>query len=105
MDYITSETSGDELRLEFVKDDLVFNTTSFILEYIEKIINATPAVRVVLDLTNVTHIDSSAVGMFISIKNIMLKRGQSLMLVGLNDNVTRILHFLDIANFLELDAA
>jgi anti-anti-sigma factor len=105
MDYIKIETSGDELRLEFIKDDLVFNTTSFILEYIEKMLHASPAGRVVLDLTNVTHIDSSAVGMFISIKNIMLKSKKSMMLVGLNDNVTRILHFLDIANFLELDAA
>ncbi|MBN2160971.1 MAG: STAS domain-containing protein [Spirochaetes bacterium] len=105
MDYIRCETSGSELRLEFIKDDLVFNTTSFILEYIEKMINTSSAGRVILDLANVTHIDSSAVGMFISIKNAMLKNGKCLMLVGLDDNVRRILHFLDIANFLELDAA
>ena len=39
MDYIRLETSSNELRVIFLKGELVFNTTSFILEYIQKVGN------------------------------------------------------------------
>lgn len=105
MDYIRPEISDTELRLHFLKNELVFNTSSFILEFIEKIIQSSKAQKVVLDLEGVEHIDSSAVGMFISIKNRLMKDGRTMVIEGLSDNVRRVLTFLDIANFLDLDAA
>mgnify|MGYP001767057490 CR=1 FL=1 len=105
MDYIQPEISDGELRLHFLKKDLVFNTSSFILEFIEKIIQSSKAEMVVLDLGCVEHIDSSAVGMFISIKNKLKKSGRTMSMVGLTENVLRVLRFLDIADFLELHAA
>lgn len=105
MDYIKLETSENDLRLIFLKSELVFNTTSFILEFVEKTISSSNTARVILDLSNVNHIDSSAVGMFISLKNGMKKSGQELYLAGVKENVLRILNFLDIADFLNLTAA
>lgn len=105
MDYIKTDISGNELLLRFVKDELVFTTTSFIHEFIEKTIQSSRAQLVILDCATITHIDSSAAGMFISLKNEMQKMGKRLLIRGLNDNVLRILHFLDVIAFLELDAA
>jgi anti-anti-sigma factor len=105
MDYIQPEISDKELRLHFLKEELVFNTSSFILEFIEKIIHSTKAERIVLDMECVKNIDSSAVGMFISIKTGLRKNGKKMAIEGLNENVLRILKYLDITNFLELDAA
>lgn len=105
MDYIQPEISDKELRLHFLKRDLVFNTSSFILEFIEKIIQSSKAELVVLDLGSVDHIDSSAVGMFILIKNKLQKSGRTMAMEGLSENVLRILTFLDITDFLELHAA
>jgi anti-anti-sigma factor len=105
MDYLQPEISESELRLNFLKRDLVFNTSSFILEFVEKLIQSTRADRVVFDLSLVDHIDSSAVGMFISIKNKLLKSGRTMDMVGLSENVLRVLTFLDITDFLELHAA
>jgi anti-anti-sigma factor len=105
MDYIKPLISGNQLRLEFLKSELVFNTTSFLLEFIEKLVHSSNASEVILDLGSVNHIDSSAVGMFISLKNELRKSGKKMALAGLTDNVLRILTFLDITGFLELDAA
>ena len=105
MDYIRLETSNNELRVIFLKGELVFNTTSFILEYIQKAIQISKAERVILDISNVNHIDSTAVGMFISLKNEMQKAGKTLLLTGSTENVLRIFHLLDIDEFLEVTAA
>lgn len=105
MDYIRLETSNNELRVIFLKGELVFNTTSFILEYIQKAIQISKADRVILDISNVNHIDSTAVGMFISLKNEMQKAGKTLLLTGSTENVLRIFHLLDIDEFLEVSAA
>jgi anti-anti-sigma factor len=105
MDYIQPEISDRELRLQFLKRELVFNTSSFLLEFIEKLIQSSKAENVVLDLTAVDHIDSSAVGMFILVKNSLQKSGKTMSMMGLSENVRRILTFLDIAEFLELPAA
>ncbi len=105
MDYIKPEISGDELHLQFLTEELLFNSTSFILEFIEKIVQSTRAERITLDLSRVTKIDSSAAGMFISLKNDMKKSGKRLILASLTDSVRRILHFLDVTDFLDLDAA
>jgi anti-anti-sigma factor len=105
MDYIRLETSNNELRVIFLKGELVFNTTSFILEYIQKAIQISKADRVILDISNVNHIDSTAVGMFISLKNEMQKAGKTLLLTGSTENVLRIFHLLDIDEFLEVTAA
>jgi len=105
MDYIRLETSNNELRVIFLKGELVFNTTSFILEYIQKVINASNVDRVVLDISNVNHIDSTAVGMFITLKNDMQKAGKTLLLTGSTESVLRIFHLLDIDDFLDVGAA
>ena|SRR4030042_1024760 len=105
MDYIRLETSSNELRVIFLKGELVFNTTSFILEYIQKAIQISKAERVTLDISSVNHIDSTAVGMFISLKNEMQKAGKTLLLTGSTENVLRIFHLLDIDGFLEVYAA
>ncbi|MBN1495957.1 MAG: STAS domain-containing protein [Spirochaetes bacterium] len=105
MDYIKLEKSGDDLRLIFLKTELVFSSTSFILEFLEKTIYSAGGGKVVLDLSNVNHIDSSAVGMFISLKNGMQKAGRDLYIDGVCENVLRILNFLDITGFLNLNAA
>jgi anti-anti-sigma factor len=105
MDYIRLETSYNVLRGIFLKGELVFNTTSFILEYIQKAIQISKADRVILDISNVNHIDSTAVGMFISLKNEMQKAGKTLLLTGSTENVLRIFHLLDIDEFLEVTAA
>jgi anti-anti-sigma factor len=105
MDYIRLEPSNNELRVIFLKGELVFNTTSFILEYIQKAIQISKADRVILDISNVNHIDSTAVGMFISLKNEMQKAGKTLLLTGSTENVLRIFHLLDIDEFLEVTAA
>ena len=105
MDYIQPEISDRELRLRFLKRDLVFNTSSFILEFIEKLILSSRADKVVFDLSAVDHIDSAAVGMFILVKNKLQKNGKKMSMVGLSENVLRILTFLEIAKFLELPAA
>ncbi len=93
------------MHLQFLTEELVFNTTSFILEFIEKMVHSTRAERIVLDLSMVYKIDSSAAGMFISLKNDMKKSDKRLILRGLTDSVRRILHFLDVTDFLDLDAA
>jgi anti-anti-sigma factor len=105
MDYIQTEISDRELRLQFLKRELVFNTSSFLLEFIEKLIQSSKAENVVFDLTAVDHIDSSAVGMFILVKNRLQKSGKRMSMMGLSENVRRILTFLEIAEFLELPAA
>ncbi len=105
MDYIKPEITGNELRLQFLTDELVFANTSFILEFIEKTVHAAGANRIILDLGNVKYIDSSAAGMFISLKNDMRKSGKRLILEGLTVSVRRILHFLDVTGYLDLDAA
>jgi anti-anti-sigma factor len=100
MDYVKTEIKGKVLRLEYLREDLVFNTASFMLEYIEKMLNSTNADKLVLDLINVNQIDSSAVGMFIALKYEMNKRKKKFKLAGLSDNVRRTLYMLDIDNFL-----
>jgi anti-anti-sigma factor len=105
MDYIRLDTSNNQLRVIFLKGELVFNTTSFILEYIQKAIHISKAVRIILDISNVNHIDSTAVGMFISLKNEMQKEGKTLLLTGPTENVLKIFRLLDIVEFLEVDAA
>mgnify|MGYP003812222997 CR=1 FL=1 len=105
MDYVKHEISGTELRLRFLTDELVFNTTSFILEFIEKTLQSSKADRIILDLDSVIQIDSSAAGMFISLKNSMKKSGKTLVFRGLSDGVRRILRYLEVDRFLELDAA
>jgi anti-anti-sigma factor len=101
LDYIRSELKNNVLRLEYLKEDLVFNTTSHILKYIEKLIHTTKAEKIILDISAVDHIDSSAVGMFISVKHEMNKLHRSFMLTGVNDNVRRVLQILDITGFLD----
>ncbi len=101
MDYVNSEMARDELRLEFLKDDLVFSNTAFILEHIEKLVVTSSARCIILDFAAVNHIDSSAVGMLISLKNSMQKMGKRMLLAGLSGNVRRIFRFLDITDFLD----
>lgn len=100
MDYVKTEINGKELRLEYLREDLVFNTASFMLEYIEKMLHSTNADKLVLNLINVNQIDSSAVGMFIALKYEMNKRKKKFKLAGLSENVRRTLYMLDIDNFL-----
>jgi anti-anti-sigma factor len=100
MDYIKSQFDGKTLRLEYLQDVLGFTTTSYILNHIQKLISTTNAGAVVLDIGNVQHIDSSAVGMFISVKHEMMKHNRSFLLQGLTENVRRILHILDVDQFL-----
>ncbi len=105
MDYIKPEISGNEMHLRFLTGELVFMTTSFILEFIEKTLQSSRADRIVLDLSSVIQIDSSAAGMLIALKNNMKKSNKKLVIKGLSDGVRRILHYLDVVDFLELDAA
>lgn len=105
MDYVKLEHDGDDLRMVMLKNELVFNSTSFILGFLEKTIHASGARRVIIDLSNVSHIDSSAVGMFISLKTGMQKTGKELYIDGVCENVLRIMTFLDITGFLNLNAA
>ena len=100
MDYVKTEIKGKELRLEYLKEELVFNTASFMLEYIEKMLHSTNAEKLVLNLINVNQIDSSAVGMFIALKYDLNKRKKKFKLAGLSENVRRTLSMLDIENFL-----
>ena len=100
MDYIKSELNGSILRLHYLKNTLVFNTTSHILKYIEKMISTTVGETIIIDLSAVDHIDSSAVGMLISIKYELSKLNRAFVLEGLTDNVRRILQILDITNYL-----
>ncbi|MBN2080013.1 MAG: sodium-independent anion transporter [Spirochaetes bacterium] len=100
MDYINTNNDGNELRLEFLKDDLVFSNTSFILEYVEKLVSGSVAECIVLDLGAVTHIDSSAVGMLITLKQGIHKMGKRMRLAGLSESVRRIFRFLDISDFI-----
>ncbi len=100
MNYVKTELKGTELRLEYLREDLAFNTTSFVLEYIEKMLHTTNAEKLVLNLINVNQIDSSAVGMFIALKYEMLKNKKKFKLAGLNENVRRTLSMLDVDNYL-----
>ncbi len=102
MEYIKSELNGPILNLYYLKKTLVFNTTSHILKHIEKMISTTTGETIVLDLSPVDHIDSSAVGMLISVKYKLNKLNRSLVLKGLSDNVLRILQILDITNYLSV---
>ncbi len=105
MDYIKPEICGNEMHLRFLTGELVFTTTSFILEFIEKMLQSSRAERIVLDLSSVIQIDSSAAGMFIALKNNMKKSNKTLIIKGLTEGVRRILYYLDVVDFLELDAA
>ncbi|OHD69609.1 MAG: hypothetical protein A2W19_00970 [Spirochaetes bacterium RBG_16_49_21] len=102
MDYIRSEFDGKILFLEYLQESLGFNTTSYILNYIEKLISSTKAGTVILDISNVQHIDSSAVGMFISVKHGMKKQNRSFLIQGLTDTVQRTLQILDVNNYLNV---
>ena len=93
------------MHLRFLTGELVFTTTSFILEFIEKMLQSSRAERIVLDLSSVIQIDSSAAGMFIALKNNMKKSNKTLIIKGLTEGVRRILYYLDVVDFLELDAA
>ena len=100
MNYINSELTGTVFRLVYLKNTLAFNTTSYILKYIEKMIFSTKADTIILNISAVDHIDSSAVGMFITIKHAMNKINKTFILEGLTDNVRRVLQILDINNYL-----
>jgi anti-anti-sigma factor len=100
MEYIKSELNGSIIRLHYLKNTLLFNTTSHILNYIEKMISTTAGETIIIDLSVVDHIDSSAVGMLISIKYELSKLNRAFVLEGLTDNVRRILQILDITNYL-----
>lgn len=93
------------MHLQFLTGELMFTTTSFILEFIEKFLQSNRVDRIILDLEQVNQIDSSAAGMFIALKDSLKKSGRKLVIRGLTEGVRRILNYLDVAEFLELDAA
>lgn len=100
LDYIRHDFKNNELLLEYLQEDLVFNNTSFILDSIEKMIHTTTAERIILNISQVNRIDSSAVGMFISLKNDISKLDKTFILTGASDGVQRVLQFLGISDFI-----
>lgn len=100
-DYIKCLLNEGALRIVFIKEDMVFNVSSAILDHIMRIIQNETMTDLILDISNVNHIDSSAVGLFITLKHEMKKRGLGFRLEGVNENVQRIFRLLDVMKYIE----
>lgn len=100
LELITISSSEGRLTVCITVKALVFSVTSGILQNIERKLYALRPEELIIDLSNVLIIDSSAVGMLISLKQIMKKNGTSISLVGTNENVQKILNYLNVMVFL-----
>ncbi|MFC1669607.1 STAS domain-containing protein [Spirochaetota bacterium] len=92
--------SDSILNLKYLNNDLDLYVSPNILNGIKRFIETSEVEKVIFDMTNVLYIDSSAIGMFISLKSILEKSKSKFTLVNLTKNVHKILSHVDLIAFL-----
>jgi anti-sigma B factor antagonist len=79
----------------------IFNTSEVVNQF-RSIIDRGNGVAVIVDLKNVTHIDSVGIGFLIAIKNISSKKGCDIHLVCNNDIVLKVLKITKMDSFFNI---
>lgn len=89
----------DELRFVVLDSSIVFNNAPSLLKSIEHALSSYPSSSIIIDISGVEVIDSSAIGMFISVKGLAERQKRSFALAGVSDTICRILAFLEVDDY------
>lgn len=90
---------GTTCVLEIMNDDLnIFNAPEANTEF-KNTLDSTGMSDIIVDLKNITRIDSVGIGFLISIKNISVKQQCDIVLVCSNDLVGKVLKITRMENF------
>ena len=93
--------SDDTLTMRYLKPYMGFNQISLITENIKQFIKLTQPKKLILDLETVKNIDSSDIGMLISVKNVMNNNNGKFLLINTNDNIKKALKLLNFLHYFQ----
>ena len=93
--------SVDDVKVVRVKEDkLVFPILSHFFNKISGLIEA-GADKIIIDLSEVTYIDSASIGCLMDIYRMMSERGGTMKLVGLHERVGAMGSLVGLTNLIE----
>lgn len=94
--------SHDDIKIVRVKEErLVYAVLSSFFSEVSSVIEG-GAKKLVLDLTDVSYIDSASVGCLMDIYRSMAEGGGTIKLVGLQERVETMVSMTGLHNFMEI---
>lgn len=98
---INYRIKADELTV-FLQDEIDQHSAAGIREFIDKLINRHELItKLVFDLSNVTFMDSSGIGVILGRYKLMKARGGSIAVQKPNESVKRVLRIAGIYSLAE----
>ena len=88
--------------LEIMNDKLnIFNTAEVLNEF-KNLLDRSRLRDMIVDLKNITHVDSVGIGFLIAVKNISVKNKCNILLVCANELVLKVLKITRMENFYKI---
>jgi len=96
---IQTVDSGQELII-IINGDVEMIKMKGLKEKLFDVVNETEK-NIVIDFANVTYLDSSGIGVLITISKILKEKGKTLKLTHLSERIARVLELSSLADVIE----
>ncbi|PKL37782.1 MAG: hypothetical protein CVV44_15715 [Spirochaetae bacterium HGW-Spirochaetae-1] len=96
---IQTVDSGQELII-IINGDVEMIKMKGLKEKLFDVVNETEK-NIVIDFANVTYLDSSGIGVLITISKILKEKGKTLKLIHLSERIARVLELSSLADVIE----
>ncbi len=90
MIYMEKSQDGDKINIK-LKGKITFENTGEIREKMKEILRNDEIKHLVIDMEEVSFVDSSGLGLLVSIKNTMIRKDGTFSMVNLSDTVRKIM--------------
>ena len=99
--HFTVDAAETYAVVHLAESSIEFFNTAAILGFLEKVLSDLGNPTTVLDMTNVTAMDSSGIGMLITLHKRLRETGHHLLLVNVTESVVRIFKLTSMSAFLK----
>jgi anti-sigma B factor antagonist len=103
--HFTLEIEETYVVVHFVESNIEFFNTSNILGFLEKVLSDLGNPTVVLDMITVTAIDSSGIGLMITLHKLLRESGHHLLLINVGETAARVFKLTSMGSFLKTFAS
>ena len=97
--YFHADIVSNKLHIRFKGKEILFNDSSIVHMEMLKIIEKADADEIILDIENVESIDSSAIGLFLSLNSSIKKRNKRFRLENIKESVKSCFDLLNVHIF------
>lgn len=99
--HFTVDVTDAYAVVHLAESSIEFFNTAAILGFLEKVLSDLAEPTTVLDMVNVTAMDSSGIGMLITLHKRLRESGRHLLLVNVSEPVVRIFKLTSMSAFLK----